>query len=57
VGNEIQWRDFETLKETEKVSFFLKMQEAIKCMRHSRRASLTSDDVDSALKLRNVDVS
>jgi hypothetical protein len=45
------------LKETEKVSFFLKMQEAIKCMRHSRRASLTSDDVDSALKLRNVDVS
>lgn len=31
------------------------MQEAIKCMRHSRRTSLTSDDVDSALKLRNVD--
>ncbi|KAB1215129.1 Transcription initiation factor TFIID subunit 6 [Morella rubra] len=31
------------------------MQEAIKCMRHSRRTSLTSDDVDSALKLRNVE--
>ncbi|KAG7957745.1 hypothetical protein I3843_11G190500 [Carya illinoinensis] len=31
------------------------MQEAIKCMRHSKRTSLTSDDVDSALKLRNVE--
>lgn len=31
------------------------MQEAIKCMRHSRRTSLTSDDVDNALKLRNVE--
>ncbi|XP_050138102.1 transcription initiation factor TFIID subunit 6-like [Malus sylvestris] len=31
------------------------MQEAIKCMRHSRRTILTTDDVDSALKLRNVD--
>ncbi|XP_050246702.1 transcription initiation factor TFIID subunit 6-like isoform X2 [Quercus robur] len=31
------------------------MQEAIKCMRHSRRTSLTADDVDSALKLRNVE--
>lgn len=26
-------------------------------MRHSRRTILTTDDVDSALKLRNVDVS
>lgn len=31
------------------------MQEAIKCMRHSRRTILTTDDVDSALKLRNVE--
>ncbi|XP_024023687.1 transcription initiation factor TFIID subunit 6 [Morus notabilis] len=31
------------------------MQEAIKCMRHSRRTTLTTDDVDSALKLRNVE--
>ncbi|XVE50749.1 hypothetical protein DITRI_Ditri01bG0188300 [Diplodiscus trichospermus] len=31
------------------------MQEAIKCMRHSRRTVLTADDVDSALKLRNVE--
>ncbi|GLT59504.1 hypothetical protein SLA2020_323180 [Shorea laevis] len=31
------------------------MQEAIKCMRHSRRTVLMADDVDSALKLRNVD--
>ncbi|KAF8414184.1 hypothetical protein HHK36_002183 [Tetracentron sinense] len=31
------------------------MQEAIKCMRHSKRTILTSDDVDSALNLRNVE--
>ncbi|KAK6934515.1 TATA box binding protein associated factor (TAF), histone-like fold domain [Dillenia turbinata] len=31
------------------------MQEAIKCMRHSKRTLLTSDDVDSALNLRNVE--
>ncbi|KAF2285701.1 hypothetical protein GH714_007284 [Hevea brasiliensis] len=31
------------------------MQEAIKCMRHSRRTTLTAEDVDSALSLRNVD--
>ncbi|OMP04339.1 TATA box binding protein associated factor (TAF) [Corchorus olitorius] len=31
------------------------MQEAIKCMRHSRRTLLTAEDVDSALKLRNVE--
>ncbi|KAA3452901.1 transcription initiation factor TFIID subunit 6-like isoform X1 [Gossypium australe] len=31
------------------------MQEAIKCMRHSRRTVLTADDVDSALNLRNVE--
>ncbi|XWS11279.1 hypothetical protein CRYUN_Cryun38cG0070500 [Craigia yunnanensis] len=31
------------------------MQEAIKCMRHSRRTVLTANDVDSALKLRNVE--
>ncbi|CAI9088314.1 OLC1v1022616C1 [Oldenlandia corymbosa var. corymbosa] len=31
------------------------MQEAIKCMRHSRRTVLTSEDVDSALSLRNVE--
>ncbi|KAK4491757.1 hypothetical protein RD792_002532 [Penstemon davidsonii] len=29
--------------------------EAIKCMRHSRRTTLTTDDVDSALGLRNVE--
>lgn len=32
------------------------MQEAIKCMRHSKRTTLTSDDVDTALSLRNVEV-
>ncbi|RWR93612.1 TATA box binding protein associated factor TAF [Cinnamomum micranthum f. kanehirae] len=31
------------------------MQEAIKCMRHSKRTVLTTDDVDSALNLRNVE--
>ncbi|XVF21071.1 hypothetical protein REPUB_Repub12eG0059000 [Reevesia pubescens] len=31
------------------------MQEAIKCMRHSRRTTLTTDDVDGALNLRNVE--
>ncbi|KAH7861231.1 hypothetical protein Vadar_023387 [Vaccinium darrowii] len=31
------------------------MQEAIKCMRHSKRTILTADDVESALKLRNVE--
>ncbi|ERN01668.1 hypothetical protein AMTRI_Chr10g229400 [Amborella trichopoda] len=31
------------------------MQEAIKCMRHSKRTVLTAEDVDSALSLRNVE--
>lgn len=31
------------------------MQEAIKCMRHSRRTMLTTDDVDTALSIRNVE--
>ncbi|GLT94131.1 hypothetical protein SLE2022_118890 [Rubroshorea leprosula] len=31
------------------------MQEAIKCMRHSRRTILTREDVDGALSLRNVE--
>ncbi|XP_021759050.1 transcription initiation factor TFIID subunit 6-like [Chenopodium quinoa] len=31
------------------------MQEAIKCMRHSKRTILTADDVDAALNLRNVE--
>uniref|UniRef100_A0A5B7BTL0 TATA box binding protein associated factor (TAF) histone-like fold domain-containing protein n=1 Tax=Davidia involucrata TaxID=16924 RepID=A0A5B7BTL0_DAVIN len=31
------------------------MQEAMKCMRHSKRTMLTTDDVDSALNLRNVE--
>ncbi|GAB2284724.1 Transcription initiation factor TFIID subunit 6 [Dionaea muscipula] len=31
------------------------MQEAIKCMRHSKRTILTTEDVDSALNLRNVE--
>ncbi|CAN6701892.1 unnamed protein product [Malus baccata var. baccata] len=31
------------------------MQEAIKCMRHSRRTRLTADDVDGALNIRNVE--
>ncbi|GAB4826901.1 hypothetical protein Ancab_033779 [Ancistrocladus abbreviatus] len=31
------------------------MQEAIKCMRHSKRTTLTAEDVDSALNLRNVE--
>ncbi|KAJ0052510.1 hypothetical protein Pint_01916 [Pistacia integerrima] len=31
------------------------MQEAIKCMRHSKRTTMTTDDVDGALKLRNVE--
>lgn len=34
----------------------LKLQEAIKCMRHSKRTMLMTDDVDSALNLRNVEV-
>ncbi|MCH98081.1 transcription initiation factor TFIID subunit 6-like, partial [Trifolium medium] len=29
--------------------------EAIKCMRHSRRTTLTADDVDAALNLKNVE--
>ncbi|KAE8664821.1 Transcription initiation factor TFIID subunit 6 [Hibiscus syriacus] len=31
------------------------LQEAVKCMRHSRRTVLTTDDVDGALNLRNVE--
>ncbi|XP_009767287.1 transcription initiation factor TFIID subunit 6-like [Nicotiana sylvestris] len=31
------------------------MQEAIKCMRHSRRTTLSTDDVDAALSLRGVE--
>ncbi|KAL7601157.1 hypothetical protein Lser_V15G24934 [Lactuca serriola] len=31
------------------------MQEAIKCMHHSKRTTLTTDDVDSALSMRNVE--
>lgn len=31
------------------------MQESIKCMRHSKRTILTAEDVDGALKLRNVE--
>ncbi|GMG98731.1 hypothetical protein Nepgr_000571 [Nepenthes gracilis] len=31
------------------------MQEAIKCMRHSRRIRLTTDAVDTVLSLRNVE--
>ncbi|KAL9256353.1 Transcription initiation factor TFIID subunit 6-like protein [Drosera capensis] len=31
------------------------MQEAIKCMRHSKRTILTTEDVDSALNLRNIE--
>lgn len=47
---------FKQQKETEKFVSILKLQEAIKCMRHSRRTTLTTDDVDGALKLRNVEV-
>lgn len=38
------------------ISIFIKMQEAVKCMRHSKRTVLTSIDVDNALKLRNLEV-
>ncbi|KAE9604924.1 putative transcription factor Hap3/NF-YB family [Lupinus albus] len=31
------------------------MQEAIKCMHHSKRTTLTADDVDGALDMRNVE--
>lgn len=31
------------------------MQEAVKCMRHSKRTTLTAEDVDGALNLRNVE--
>ncbi|CAL0318845.1 unnamed protein product [Lupinus luteus] len=31
------------------------MQEAIKCMHHSKRTTLTADDVDGALNMRNVE--
>lgn len=37
-------------------SFGVAFQEAIKCMRHSKRSILTTDDVNSALSLRNVEV-
>ncbi|WZZ77277.1 hypothetical protein YC2023_097849 [Brassica napus] len=33
------------------------MQEAIKCMRHSKRTTLTASDVDGALNLRNLEPS
>jgi histone H3/H4 len=40
------------------IKFLLtKLQEAIKCMRHSKRMTLTAEDVDGALNLRNVEVS
>ncbi|KAE9456227.1 hypothetical protein C3L33_11871, partial [Rhododendron williamsianum] len=44
-------------KETIEViaQIILKLQEAIKCMRHSKRTMMTTDDVDSALNLRNVE--
>ena len=32
------------------------LQEAIKCMRHSKRTTLTASDVDGALNLRNLEV-
>lgn len=32
------------------------IKEAVKCMRHSKRNLLTTEDVDSALRLRNVEV-
>ncbi|GJN21304.1 hypothetical protein PR202_gb08769 [Eleusine coracana subsp. coracana] len=32
------------------------IQEAIKCMRHAKRTVLTTDDVESALSLRNVEI-
>ncbi|XP_073302053.1 transcription initiation factor TFIID subunit 6-like isoform X1 [Primulina huaijiensis] len=39
-----------------RIFFLLNMvQESIKCMRHSRRTTLTTDDIDSALGLRNVE--
>lgn len=31
------------------------MQEGIKCMHHSKRTTLTTDDIDSALSMRNVE--
>nr|GMC74522.1 transcription initiation factor TFIID subunit 6-like [Ipomoea batatas] len=31
------------------------MQESIKCMRHSKRTTLTAEDVDAALSIRNVE--
>ncbi|KAJ3693230.1 hypothetical protein LUZ60_008710 [Juncus effusus] len=31
------------------------IQEAVKCMRHSKRTVLSTDDVDSALNLRNIE--
>lgn len=54
---EVESWSFKQPKETEKFVSILKLQEAIKCMRHSRRTTLTTDDVDGALKLRNVEVS
>lgn len=38
------------------IFYFHDMQEAIKCMLHSKRTILTADDVDCALTLRNVEV-
>ena len=32
------------------------LQEAIKCMRHSKRTTLTASDVDGALNLRSLEV-
>lgn len=31
-------------------------QESVKCMRHSKRTFLTTEDVDTALALRNLEV-
>ncbi|RVW29955.1 Transcription initiation factor TFIID subunit 6 [Vitis vinifera] len=54
LATDVEYRVREIMQELA-LAWFKFGLEAIKCMRHSKRTILTVDDVDSALKLRNVE--